>query len=108
MRQSLFIHDAEVKRKTYTHDSAGGYTHVFTTVDYIRCRLSRNGASERVRASRQEGDLEYTIYCAYDANVQREDILTIDLLDYEVITILNPSKRWSHVECKCRRLEDGA
>ncbi len=64
------------------------------------------GQSEILANQKNTNEDRVRFYCAYDADIQTDDRLTIDSIIYRVISAVNPMERDHHLEVELERLDD--
>lgn len=77
---------ATISRPTRVTDSAGGYTVTPVTVETTTCRLSKTRPAEVLAGNKEVTFTDWMITLPYDTDVQAGDTITINALNYQVIS----------------------
>lgn len=95
---------ATVKRRIRTLDGQGGFTYVLTTQGTVACRISRNSSTERLRANKEEGLGDYTVFALAGVDLLVGDNIEVGSLTWEILSVSRPS-RGLHLEFEATLIE---
>ena len=93
-----------VKRKTYTKDDQGGFTHTWTASSTVRGRIRPAGNSERTIGNREQVQVTHIAYFDPGSDVQFGDQLVTTAptaLTVYVVGVQNPGGINHHLEVWC-------
>lgn len=95
---------ATVKRVVRDPDGQGGFLTPRETEGTISCRISRNSSTERLRANKEEGLGDYTVFALVGVDLLVGDNIEVGSLTWEILSVSRPS-RGLHLEFKANLIE---
>ncbi|MDZ7732202.1 MAG: head-tail adaptor protein [Acidimicrobiia bacterium] len=84
------VHTAAVERRSRTATGAGGWTESWSSVGSVEGSLQPGGASSTTHGDQELAEARWVFYCDLDADIARDDRLTVDGTTYTVQSV----ERW--------------
>ncbi len=101
--RGLFNQTLTLQRKTDAADGVGGVVHSWADLGSFRGRISPLSAQERLMQDKTTMLTTHKIYCD-PMTVTPEDRIRWGTYYFEIIAIINPSEKYSHLEIMAREI----
>lgn len=104
---AVLAQSAVITRVAGTVDGQGGWTETTSNAGTIDCRLAVTGSPTQVdlASSRVQAIDEFTLYVAWNADVQETDRVTIDSVTFQVEGVIE-GHEWAMLKpCRVTRIE---
>ena len=105
MIASLYIHTFTVSRPTRTADGQGGWSIGYADAGTVVGRLRPVTATERTVGQLEQAHITHVLYCATEADIRRDDLVSGADVTVKVLAIREPSRAGHHLEIDAEEIQ---